>query len=90
MPSIGKNSGQLWFLGLLKAALSVDLDGERLAPEAYRLDTPRLTIGRGDRIPERFALKIRVRIRPNSASDVSVGLRRYTPTVYEKDVKSYA
>ena len=51
--------------------LSVSLDGELLAPEAYRLDASRLTIDRGDRMPERFTLQTRVRIRPDENTRLS-------------------
>jgi aminopeptidase N len=48
--------------------LFVSLDGERLAPEAYRQDTSRLTI---DTVPERFTLQTRVRILPDANTRLS-------------------
>ena len=52
--------------------LSVALDGEILAPEAYRIGASRLTI---EAVPERFTLQTRVRIRPDANTQLS-GLYR--------------
>ncbi|MDR2789177.1 MAG: aminopeptidase N [Candidatus Accumulibacter sp.] len=48
--------------------LSLNLDGEPLPPEAYRLDASRLTI---DEAPEQFTLETRVRIRPDANTRLS-------------------
>ena len=48
--------------------LSIALDGEALAPQAYRIEASRLSI---DDVPEKFTLHTKVRLRPDANTRLS-------------------